>query len=401
MPLPILMPLLTTISAKKALFSSLLRGPAAEWYGSTIEAATPWEGIRTNFITRFSDGRNKFRHRLEVEHCVRRDGEEIRNFLHGIKKTVDKGWPDDMNGIARAQQNAEREAQARQRRQPYMDYSLRGLRPRYLQRKAQEYLMEHPNATWNDFSTHIIQKDVSFQVSSSFLNDEEQTKAELASLGQEMKNLRTELQEHRVHAVEGTSKPVDPNQKGRQNATRFCNYCRTNGHTPSWCRKKIRDEELKKIENEKTAEKRVIKEEDQAMDPDNGVTIKTLLTDLIPIMGRRTRTVDDFWTCDQTNSLTGTMKIDRIMGISIVKVELGEIMKIFLVHPLGKDGTFLREILSVDLSRFSLEIRHLEDQMLTQSLVPLLTNRNFRKATIKHQRTWFVSPPLMIALTYY
>ena len=76
--------------------------------------------------------------------------------------------------------------------------------------------MEHPNATWNDFSTHIIQKDVSFQVSSNFLNDEEQTKAELASLGQEMKNLRTELQEHRVNAVEGTSKPVDPNQKGRQ-----------------------------------------------------------------------------------------------------------------------------------------------------------------------------------------
>ena len=26
---------------KKALFPSLLRGPAAEWYGSTIEAATP------------------------------------------------------------------------------------------------------------------------------------------------------------------------------------------------------------------------------------------------------------------------------------------------------------------------------------------------------------------------
>ena len=242
---------------KKALFSSLLRGPAAEWYGSTIETATPWEDIRTNFITRFSDGGNKFRHRLEVEHCVRRDGEEIRNFLHRIKKTVDKGWLDHMNGIARAQQKAERDAQARQRRQRHMDYSLRGLRPRYIQRKAQEYLMEHPNATWNDFSNHIIQKDVYFQVSSNFLNDEEQTKAELASLGQEMKNLRTELQEHRVTAVEGTSKPVDPNQKGRQNATRFCNYCRTNGHTPSWCRKKIRDEELKKIKNERTAEKRV------------------------------------------------------------------------------------------------------------------------------------------------
>ena len=151
---------------------------------------------------------------MKVEHCVRRDGEEIRNFLHRIKRTVDKGWPDDMNGIAGPQQAAERDTQTRQRRQRCIDYSLRGLRPNFLRRKAQEYLMEHPNATWNDYSAHIIHKDVSFQVSSNFLNDEEQTKAELASLGKEMKNLRTELQEHLVNAIEGTSKPVDPNQKG-------------------------------------------------------------------------------------------------------------------------------------------------------------------------------------------
>ena len=43
--------------------------------------------------------------------------------------------------------------------------------------------MEHPNATWNDFSTHIFQKDVSFRVFSNFFFDEEQTKAELATLG--------------------------------------------------------------------------------------------------------------------------------------------------------------------------------------------------------------------------
>ena len=39
-----------------------------------------------------------------------------------------------MNGIEAAQQNAEREAQGRQRRQRYIDYSLSGLRPRCLQR---------------------------------------------------------------------------------------------------------------------------------------------------------------------------------------------------------------------------------------------------------------------------
>ena len=79
----------------------------------------------------------------------------------------------------------------------------------------------------------------------------------MASLGQELKNLRTELKEHRINALEGNQRPVDPNQKGRQNATRFCGYCRTNGHTPNYCRKKMRDEENKKLQNEATAEKKV------------------------------------------------------------------------------------------------------------------------------------------------
>ena len=83
---------------KKALFSSLLKGPAAEWYGSTIQDAMTWNEVRTLFLTRFSDWRNKFRHRMEVEHCIRADGEDIRNLLHRIKKTVEKalawwyGW---------------------------------------------------------------------------------------------------------------------------------------------------------------------------------------------------------------------------------------------------------------------------------------------------------------------
>ena len=116
---------------KKALFSSLLRGPAAEWHESNITNVTTCESVRTNFITGSSDGRNKFRYRMEVEHCIRGD-EEIRNFLHRIKRTVDRGWSDDLNGIEAAHHNAEREAQGRQRRQRYIDYSLKGLRPRYL-----------------------------------------------------------------------------------------------------------------------------------------------------------------------------------------------------------------------------------------------------------------------------
>ena len=117
--------------------------------------------------------------------------------------------------------------------------------------------MEQPNATLSDFSTHLINKDVSYQVSTSFVNDEEQNKAQMASLGQDLKNLRTELKEHRINALDGNQRPVDPNQKGRQNATKFCGYFRTNGHTPSFCRKKIRDEEIKKLQNEATTEKKV------------------------------------------------------------------------------------------------------------------------------------------------
>ena len=54
---------------------------------------------------------------------------------------------------------------------------------------------------------------MSYQVCSNFLNDEEQTKVQLASLGQEMKNLRSELQEQRFIALENP-RPPDPNQKG-------------------------------------------------------------------------------------------------------------------------------------------------------------------------------------------
>ena len=242
---------------KKALFSSLLRGPAAEWYKNNITNATIWENVRTNFITRFSDGRNKFRYRMEVDYCIRGDGEEIRNFSHRIKRTIDKGWLDDLNGIEAAHHAAEREAQGRQRRQRYIDYSLKGLRPRYLQRKAQELLLERPNATWNDFCVYIIQKGLILEVFLTFLSNEAQTKAEVATLGQEIVNLRSELKEYHVNAVAKTSRTFHPNQQGRQKLTRFCNYCHKNGHTLNWCRKKMRDEELRKIRNDMSSKSKI------------------------------------------------------------------------------------------------------------------------------------------------
>ena len=82
-----------------------------------IEAATLWNEIKTNYITRFSEGRFKLGHQLEVEHC----------------------WLNDMNeGIPNDRQNAERATQKRQQKQRYIDYNLRRLKPKYLKLKAQE-----------------------------------------------------------------------------------------------------------------------------------------------------------------------------------------------------------------------------------------------------------------------
>ena len=188
-----------------------------ESFSQLTTATTLWNETKMNFITRFSDGRNKLRHRLEVKHC----------------------WPDDMNGNPNDQQKADRATQKKRKpKQRYMDYNQRGFKPNYLQQKSQQQLMEYPNATCNDFSAHNIQEDLMLQVSSNFLHDVEQIKTEVATLGREMRNLRVDFQLHRVDAIEGNSKPWAPTQKGKQKTFRFCNYCHKNGHTPNWCRKK-------------------------------------------------------------------------------------------------------------------------------------------------------------------
>ena len=94
----------------------------------------------------------------------------------------------------------------------------------------------------------------------------------MARLGQVMENLQSELQKHRVIAVEKNPRTVDSNQKVRQNITRLCNYCRTNGHTPSCCTSKMRDENLKRIGNDRTTEKKVTSTQDYNKNrgPDNG-----------------------------------------------------------------------------------------------------------------------------------
>ena len=65
------------IFRKRDLFSFLPRGPVDEWNGNNITNATTWENGRTTFMIRFSDTRNKFRYRIEMERCIRGDGKKV------------------------------------------------------------------------------------------------------------------------------------------------------------------------------------------------------------------------------------------------------------------------------------------------------------------------------------
>ena len=90
--------------------------------------------------------------------------ELVKKFYHRVKQAVDKAWPID----AAANQN-EKDVQQNVRNQKYIDFTIRGLTPSVLKRKAHEYLIEHPNATWDNFKDDVVNKDLIYSVGSKFV----------------------------------------------------------------------------------------------------------------------------------------------------------------------------------------------------------------------------------------
>ena len=86
---------------RKALFGSVLRCPAAEWFDS-LEAALTWDELKTQFIARFTDGQMQYRLRIEAENLKRQPDENIKSYIHSIKTLVDKGWPTPSDADANA-----------------------------------------------------------------------------------------------------------------------------------------------------------------------------------------------------------------------------------------------------------------------------------------------------------
>ena len=74
----------------------------------------------------------------------------------------------------------------------------------------------------------------------------------------DLKGIKLQIKEQMNNTINAVEKTVDPNATGRRMATRFCGYCRTYGHTPNWCRKKMRDEEVKKVQNETNTERKIV-----------------------------------------------------------------------------------------------------------------------------------------------
>ena len=159
---------------------------------------------------------------------MRGNAELIKNFYHRLKSAVDNGWPLGPKGT-----QAEIDNQQTQRNGKFIEFRVRGLEPSGLKIKAHEYLIEHPNATWDVFQTHITSKDVIYTISSELVpNATSDHNSKLHSLEQQIKELTALFKEQQVnHVNQSNSRPANADNKSRQNINRFCSYFRRNGHT--------------------------------------------------------------------------------------------------------------------------------------------------------------------------
>ena len=243
----------------------------------------------------------------------------------------------------------------------------------------------------------------------------------MPTLGEEMKNFRSALQEHRVNAVEGSPPTVDPNQKGRQNATRFCKYCRTNGHTPSWCGKKLRDEEMKRIENERTAEKKVTFNQDynKKRGPDYGSEQKTRGQDFRRgnenftndrckrssptayqsfsprpniVYGNNNQDMEDHMIAAQTHHSIEMMETDLEMDPLTTRMETGEKMGAFFVFRRLKGETSAKIFRIANQEVMDPTTLLSADLAIDLRLVLRPMNKSFRKTIFRRHLMWFASP---------
>ena len=67
---------------------------------------------------RFTDGIDRFKHRINAENATRKKGELIKNYFYRVKASVNNGWPESFDTtvyVDGAAQTLERKIQTRQK----------------------------------------------------------------------------------------------------------------------------------------------------------------------------------------------------------------------------------------------------------------------------------------------
>ena len=217
---------------QRSLFGSLLTDTSLEWFNDNVTNATTWAQLKDLFLNRFTEGRGQFKHRIDAENTARQDGQLIKIYFHRIKPSVDRGWPESIDVTVhadKAAQNAERNIQTRQRSQKYIDFSIKKLRPLALKQKVHEYMIEHPNSNWDQFTNHVITKDLTFIVAID--PTKKSTTDKMNSIETQIKELTKLMKNQEVSLINDQTsfQRRHPDIQGRPNSTQFCEYCRMNG----------------------------------------------------------------------------------------------------------------------------------------------------------------------------
>ena len=189
---------------QNALFGSVLRGPAAQWF-ENLRPSLAWNEIRNQFITRFTDAKYKYRKRIEVEGIKRPPEELIKSYSHRVTKEVEKGWPDpDFN-------NDQRTAKC-------MEYFVRGLTPPSLKQKAHQFLIVNPATTWQQLQDHVAIKDLSFSVSSEFMGTASRSidnKIEIEGLKDQLTEIVNLMKDQKINVTYNNNNPRTKQNQSR------------------------------------------------------------------------------------------------------------------------------------------------------------------------------------------
>ena len=178
--------------------------------------------------------RNRYRFRIQAQNIERTENAPIKTYLQRVTKLVDKSWPTIYVFEATAAQRTAADNQMQiHRNEKYISLGSKGLIPNSVKQLACKRMLEHPNTTWEQLATHLINKDLCYPMSA---DDEELSSLNerLVNIEKHLKSLQEALQSLNVNAVNLNPQYPRMNQK----FTRFCKFCQTEGHTVLYCPKK-------------------------------------------------------------------------------------------------------------------------------------------------------------------